>query len=128
MRMVLFTKGDPKDLPHIQMKIMQAGKNENNEAYPAVGVVIRVKGKALVIDDLLPGETAVGKLDVKKGDVITAINGTSVASLKEYDNIFDGLTTGRDITWSLSRGGKQVDVTFAKPQTRMIIRREGRGK
>ena len=126
MHMVSLVKGDPKGLPQLKMKIMHRGDGE--ETFPAVGVSIKVNDKSLVIDELLPGETPVKTLDVKPGDIITSINGTPVSSLKEYEDVFDNLAPGREVTWSLARGESRHSVTFLKPKPRMIIRREGAGK
>ena len=128
MLLVSFTKGDPKNLPHIQTKIVQGGGGGDTEEFPAVGVVIRMKGRTLVIDKLLPGETPVKKLDVLRGDIISSINGTGVATLKDYDDVFDKVAPGTDVTWVLTRGEKSHTVTFPRPRPRLIIRREGSGK
>ena len=128
MRLASLTKGNPKDFPHLQMKVVHGGDGGDLETFPAVGVAIRMKGKTLVIDELLPGESPVRKLDVKPGDIIASVNGRPVTSLKEYEDVFDSLAPGKDVTWSLVRGESRYSVTFSKPKPRMIIRREGTGK
>ena len=128
MHLVSLTKGNPKDLPQLQMKIIHGGDGGETETFPAVGVAIRMKGKALVIDELFPGETPVRKLDVKRGDIIVSVNGKDVSSLKEYEDVFDKIAPGKDVTWLLTRGQDKHSVTFVRSQPRMIIRREGSGK
>ena len=128
MHLVSLSKGNPKDLPQLQMKVVHGGDGGDMETFPAVGVAIRMKGRTLVIDELLPGESPIRKLDVKTGDIIASVNGRPVSSLKEYEDVFDHLAPGKDVTWSLVRGESRHSVTFSKPKPRMIIRREGTGK
>lgn len=119
-------KGDPKDLPKLQMKIMHGGDNDNAATFPAVGVVMKMKGKDIVIDELLPGETAVQKIDVKAGDVLVSMNDKQFKSLKEYSETFDEVAPGKSVTWVLRRGESQHTVTFNRPQPRMMMmKREG---
>ncbi len=127
MHLVSLKKGDPKDLPKIQMKVMHVGDDDNEATFPAVGVVMKLKGKDIVIDELLPGETAVQKVDVKAGDVLLSINGQHVKSLKEYTDAFNEIEVGKSITWALRRGEAQHSVTFSRPQPKtMMIKREGK--
>lgn len=130
MHLISLKKADPKDLPAMQMKIVRGGADDGDDAatFPAVGVVLKMKGKDIVIDEMLPGETAVQKLDVKPGDAIVEINGKHCTSLEEYGDEFDAVAVGKNVRWTLRRGEKQHTVTFARPQPRMIIRREGQNK
>ncbi len=127
MHLVSLKKGDPKDLPKIQMKVMRGDDNDNEATFPAVGVVMKMKGKDIVIDELLPGETALQKADVKAGDVLRSINGKHVKSLREYSDVFDEVEAGKSVTWGLRRGESQHSVTFNRPQPRMMMmKREGK--
>lgn len=128
MRLVSLKKGDPKDLPSLQMKVVRGGDDDNTSMFPAVGVMLKMKGKDILIDDVFPGENAVGKLDVKKGDAIVAINGKHCASLHEYNDAFDAVAVGGNVEWKLRRGEKEHTVSFARPQPRMMIKREGGSK
>jgi C-terminal processing protease CtpA/Prc len=97
MRLVSLKKADPKDLPQLQMKILQGGGDDNVGTFPAVGVVMKMKGKDLVIVELLPGETAIRNLDVKVGDVLEEINGKRCTSLQEYGDAYDAIVVGENV-------------------------------
>jgi S1-C subfamily serine protease len=127
MHLVSLKKGDPKDLPKLQMKVMRGGDDDDNTAtFPAVGVVMKMKGKNIVIDELLPGETAVQKSDVKTGDVLVSMNDKQFKSLKEYSEAFDKVAPGKSVTWVLRRGESEHSITFNRPQPRMMMmKREG---
>ena len=128
MRLVSLAKADAKDLPKLQMRIMRDGGDNNTEAFPSVGVVMKMKGKDIVIDELFPGETAVQKANVMAGDVLVSMNGKQFRSLREYSKAFDDVAPGQSITWTLRRGENTHTVTFTRPTPKMIIRREGTKK
>ncbi len=128
MMMVSFEKGDPKDLPKMNMRIMTSG-GDGTEVLPAVGVVLVEKKKSVIVDKLLPVETsAVKGLDVKEGDAIVAVNGTEVTSLKEFVRIYDDIAVGEEVDWKIRRSGKDIAVSFAKPKPmgKVIMHREER--
>ena len=127
MRLVSVTKADPKDLPKLQMNIVQRGGDDDEGTFPAVGIVLKLKGKHIVIDEILPGENAVQQADVKAGDILVSMNGKYFTSLKDYNEAYDALSPGNEISWDLKRGDTTHKVTFPKPQPRMMmIRREGK--
>jgi S1-C subfamily serine protease len=126
MMIVSFAKADPKDLPKRSMRIMTTG-GEGTEVLPAVGVVLAQKQKTVVIDKILPVESSIVKtLDVNEGDVITAINGKPVASVKDFVGIYDGLEVGSPVTVNTVRKGTPLQVTFKKPKPMgpVFIRKE----
>ena len=126
MHLVSLKKGDPKDLPKLQMKVMRGDDDENTEMFPAVGVVMTMKGKDIIVEELLPGETAVQKLDVKAGDALVSMNEKQFKSLKEYSEAFDEVKVGKSVTWVLRRGENEHPVTFNRPQPKMMMmKREG---
>jgi|WetSurMetagenome_2_1015567.scaffolds.fasta_scaffold207873_2 S1-C subfamily serine protease len=121
--LVTVKKADPSSLPQVKMKVIHQG--ENTETFPAVGVTIEKRGKALFISELLPGETAVHSLDVKKGDQVVSINGELCQTLADYGNIFDNVEVGHQVTWILKRGGGEHSVSFNRPKPMMIMKKEG---
>jgi S1-C subfamily serine protease len=126
MMIVAFDKADPKDLPKTKMRIVTSG-GEGTEVLPAVGVVLKEKGTHVIIDKLLPVETAALKgLDVKEGDAIIAINGTSVTTVKGFADVYDALAVGNKVQWTTSRSDSTRSISFAKPKPmgRVIIRKE----
>ena len=126
MHLVSLKKGDPKDLPKLQMKVMRGDGDENTETFPAVGVVMKMKGKNIIIGEVLPGETAIQKSDVKAGDALVSMNDKHFKSLKGYSEAFDEVKVGKSVTWVLRRGENEHSVTFNRPQPKMMMmKREG---
>jgi S1-C subfamily serine protease len=126
MMIVSFEKGDPKDLPRMNMRIVTSD-DDGTRVLPAVGVMLVEKKKSVVVEKILPVETsAVKGLDVKEGDVIVAMNGTGVASLKAFVDLYDGLAVGDKVEWKTRRSGKEIAVSFPKPKPigRVIMRRD----
>jgi S1-C subfamily serine protease len=123
-----YPKPDPKDLPQRKMQIITRGDGAGEtEVLPAVGVVLAQKGKRVVISALL--ETDGGPLkgrDVKEGDAIVSINGTAVSTVRGFLSVFDPLAVGANVAWVLERNGKEIRVSFPRPQPRggVIMRRD----
>jgi S1-C subfamily serine protease len=121
-----YAKGDPKDLPRMQIRVAN-DSGENQEVLPAVGVVLTEKEKRVVVQEVLPLETsAIAKRDVRSGDVIVRLNGRDVSSLKQFVEAYDRLEVGSRVEWSTERKGKSITVSFAKPKPAgpVMIRRE----
>ncbi len=126
MMIVSFPKADPVAFPKRQMRMIT--EDEPGVAvFPAVGILLEEKKGSVVIQDLLPsGTSAVEGLDVKAGDVITAINGKKVGTVEAYSKAYDALEVGAQVTWQTLRGGEVQTITFKKPKPSgpMIIKKE----
>ena len=122
LHLVSFAKGDPKDLPHLQMRISRGGPGDEPGMFPLVGAVMKMKGKEIVVDELVPGENPLKHANVKAGDVLVSMNNKSFTSLREYDRAFDKIPAGETVQWTLRRGDKEHTVTFTKPEAKVIIR------
>jgi S1-C subfamily serine protease len=115
MMIVAYPKADPASFPKRQVRMITADQ-EGVAVFPAVGVLLEEKSGRVVVQDLLPsGSSAVEKLDVRAGDVITSINGKRVTTVKAYSEAYDALAVGSRVTWDTERAGKRLTVSFAKP-------------
>jgi S1-C subfamily serine protease len=126
MMYVTFPKADPGDMPRHTMRIVTDGE-EGTQVFPAVGVILKEKENAVVIQDIIEMEnTAVKGLDVRKGDTIRSINGKRVSTLGSYSAIFDAIEIGDRVTWQIERKGARKEVSFArpKPMGRVMIKRK----
>lgn len=54
-------------------------------------------------------------VDLRGGDVIRSVNGTSVATVQAMNRVFDAIPAGRRVRISVRRGDQTVAVAFAKP-------------
>lgn len=148
MRLVAFTKADPKDLPQIQMMTMSApGEGEEAGGGPQVvtrtiggdgsvdgiallmgaGLVVRQDGDAVVIADLMPDAAEVtGSTDIKPGDRVLKLQGEAVTTAAAMQKAFDAIGVGDTVAMVLAREGEEYTLTFAKtpPRGKLIKRGE----
>jgi S1-C subfamily serine protease len=61
----------------------------------------------LVVDQVIPGGPAAGKLE--PGDVIVRVNGALTTTFLPWDDVLDG-SVGKDVTLDVERGGAPVSV------------------
>ncbi|MBX3461263.1 MAG: PDZ domain-containing protein [Planctomycetes bacterium] len=56
------------------------------------------------------------KNGMKVGDIFVAVNGNRVNNFFEFRDAYYDLTAGEEVTWTVSRGGKDVDVKYILPR------------
>jgi len=128
MTIVSFHKADPDKLP--KRKIMINGGGDDGHdimIVPGTGLLVGSKGKEVTVDDILADlPSSLKDADVKKGDIITAINDTKVKSFKDFSEAYEKITIGDKVTFHTSRNGKEVSFSFkkAEPGRQRIIKRE----
>jgi S1-C subfamily serine protease len=126
MMYATFPKADPGDLPKRTMRIV-TDQEDGTQIFPAVGVILKEKENAVVIQDVIEMEnTAVKGLDVRKGDIIRTINGKTVSTLASYSTIFDGIAIGDRVTWQTERKGVRKEISFTRPRPmgRVLMKRK----
>jgi serine protease Do len=78
------------------------------------------EGPGIVVFQVQPGSAA-DRAGLRKGDVITALNGTQIADPNTFRNLVAGTAPGTEVTLTIKRGGKeqQVRATLGEftPQT-----------
>lgn len=52
-------------------------------------------------------------------DLISALNGTKIATTDEFQKAFSEISTGDDVTITMLRDGKTIEETFKKPKSKM---------
>ena len=62
-------------------------------------------GKRIIIVDVIPNSTAM-KIGLKKGDIITAINGEIIKDKKQAKILINQAQSGKEISLSIFRGGQ----------------------
>jgi len=84
------------------------------EVLPELGVVLTEEdGTPRVSARLpMPGTEAV---PLSEGDLITALNGSAVASLAELMASYGGIDVGGNIELTVVRGGETLQVELVKP-------------
>ena len=91
-----------------QAQMTSSQENATVAALTELGYEVPAK---LTIAGTSPGTDAVGKL--KKGDVITAIDGTAVPDYKTLTDLLRAVQPGSTITVSVTRGGAPIDVQIS---------------
>lgn len=129
MLMTSFKKADPKDLPQGKVIINRVGPGgDDMVGMPGVGVFMKPKGKHLVVDDVLPiSEKVLKPGDIRKGDIVSSINGKAVSSPDQFSDAFSKIKVGDPVELKIQRGKTTKTVSFSRPKDpgRMVIRRKG---
>jgi serine protease Do len=80
-----------------------------NEPFVGAALEPGPDGKGAAVKDVLPDSPA-DKAGLKKGDIITAIDGTAVADAAALANAVGGHKPGDEITFKVMRDGKEQSV------------------
>jgi S1-C subfamily serine protease len=128
MMIASFVKADPKSMPKMRMMISH-GDDEDFLGIPQIGLRFSSTGKDVVVKEVLPNaSTELPDVDVKEGDAITKINGSSITSFKTFEKAYKKIHAGERVELVAKRGGKSQTIVFPKPKDNghVIIRRQGR--
>ena len=113
---VSFDKADPEKMPKRRIMINK-GDGHDLMIVPGAGLVVGSKGKEVVVEDILSDvPSTLTNADVKKGDVLTAVNETKVTSFKEFSDAFKKIGVGDKTTFHTTRKGKQLSFSFTKAE------------
>jgi S1-C subfamily serine protease len=117
MAMISFDKADPEKLPKRRIMINRGDGGRDIMMVPGTGLMIGSKGKEVVIEDMLDSDSpALKEADVKKGDIITAVNETTVTSFKDFSDAFKKIAVGDKVTFHTSRKDKPLSFSFTKAE------------
>lgn len=67
------------------------------------------RGPGVVVYDVQPGSAA-DRAGIRKGDVITALNGTSINDPNSFRNLIAASPPGSEVTLTIKRGGSEQQV------------------
>jgi predicted metalloprotease with PDZ domain len=128
MSIVSFEKADPGKLPKRRIMINKGGGEGGDiMLVPGTGLLIGSKGKDVVVNDILSdGPSSFKDADVRKGDVLTAVNDAKVGSFKEFSDAYKKVAVGENVTFHTSRKGEHLSFSFKKVEggQQRIIKRE----
>jgi S1-C subfamily serine protease len=126
MVMASFVKADPKDLPKGRMMISTGGDDKDLMVVGGAGLFLTMKGKEIVVDKIISEDLPKGA-DAHEGDVVTAVNGTSVKNLDELRANLGKAAAGSEVSLTLKRGSATSSVKYTKPKDegRVVVRRRG---
>ncbi len=129
MTIVSFDKADPDKLPKRKIMINNGGGDDGHDIMivPGTGLLVGSKGKEVTVDEILTDlPSSLKDADVKKGDIVTAINDVKVKSFKDFSEAYEKITIGDKVTFSTSRNGKEISFSFkkAEPGRQRVIKRE----
>lgn len=123
-----FAKADPKDLPQRKMMIMNSdGPGGDIRPLPNLGIILG-KGKEGVVVKEMSEKPAKAFTDagVKPGDRLVSINGKTIGNLDEFSTEFLAVPPGSKMTWVVAHNGKDLSISFVRPepQGQVIIKQE----
>ena len=123
-----FAKADPKDLPHRKMIVLNSDEPAGDiRPLPNLGVIMAKGKEGVVVKEMLDNAIkAFTDAGVKAGDRLLSINGKEIRNLDDFTKEFTAVTPGSKMTWTLAHGGKNVSLSFVRPepQGQVIIRQE----
>lgn len=121
---VAFVRKEEKDMPAGggQMVVRREAGDENSDVFPALGLALQKKGDAVVVIEAMPHASK----EIKKGDVVSALNGATVKNVADFAKALDATKVGDTLTFGLQRGSEQVKVSFPRPEPRMMMRKESK--
>ena len=85
---------------------------------PAEGMILGEADQQVIVANVLVGSKEAMGVDLKKGDVLTAINGHEVVNLAMVDKVYEALKVGDEVEIDFLRGDESFKATFKKPTPR----------
>ena len=131
-----FAKADPKDLPQRTMMVMDTddaggqpgptrrivmgGREFSGDVapLPGLGIIAGSKegGEVRVLDLMPNASQAVGGADIKKDDVILALNGEKIKSAVQLGELYEKIAVGAKLELHYRRGEKSMTASLVKPE------------
>jgi C-terminal processing protease CtpA/Prc len=105
----------PSDFSQEKIEVQQT-KDETFHLYEVGAYIMKDKGN-FKIQFLAPEQfriPAYKNVDLKKDDIILAINGKSVNQAGDFREVYEKLNPGKDIKLQIKRVGKIMNVTLKK--------------
>lgn len=142
-----FAKADPKALPQRMMmvmdsdnaggqagttrRIMMGGQEFSGDVapLPGLGIIAGSKdgGEVRVLDLMPNASQTLGSADIKKDDVILALNGEKIKSAVQLGELYEKIAVGTKFELNYRRGGKSMTASLIKPEAPAgMIRKEVR--
>jgi Do/DeqQ family serine protease len=119
----ILRNGHPQVVPvkldnYHRKKSKQALLTDPENAFPPLGIELEPvqdekKGPGVAIKEVVIGSTA-EKKGLKAGDRVMAVNGETIANLKQYKNIIDKVYRGGPVFFLLSRNDKKFHLTLVR--------------
>ncbi len=91
------------------------------QAHGFLGVALQDSSNGVTVSEVVPGSGA-ANAGIQVGDVITAINGTTINSAADATKVVTALQVGASVTIDLTRNGSKMTVTatLGQPQPSAI--------
>lgn len=142
-----FAKIDPEKLPKERKLVIRTAEpgaegqegegnvirqeikiDDDDKTKPLVGagLILKETDDAVKISYVLPNmKDALGDVDVQEADVVVELNGNSVPNIKIFNDKYEKIQTGDEITLKMKRKDKVFTVKFKKPEekSRIIIQK-----
>jgi len=112
----------------IQREIKIDGGTDSKQRLVGDGFIVEESESSMKITYVLPGvDERLGEVDVQEADVVLELNGTSVPTIKIFNEVFDKIQTGDKVRLKLKRKDQPFTIEFKKPaddRSKRIIRHE----
>ena len=116
MRIEELIKADPDKMPKMMMKTVKVDDNDPVTAtFLDIGIILKTKDAEIIIDDVLSEmkDKFTGSLP-EIGDVISSLQGESIAQPSDLPQIYDKINTGEKVNVTVVRNGKEEIFSFTK--------------
>jgi S1-C subfamily serine protease len=105
-----------------QMMVRREAGDENSDVFPALGLALQKKGEVVVVIEAMPHASK----EIKKDDVVSTLNGAPVKNVADFAKALDATKVGGQLQFEILRGTEKVNVSFARPEPRVMMRRESK--
>lgn len=122
MFIVSFDKVDPEKMPKRKTMVTREGGGAGvgmtmKLANTGDGLAIKEVGNQVLVHKIFSHlQKVLDNTDFREGDMILSVNSTKIESNQQFMEAFGKIKAGEDVRLVTSREGKQMNVTFKKPE------------
>lgn len=126
--MISFPKADPeKQGARVMIRTAPPGA-ENATPILSLGILVtETDGKIEIVDALPTPPGFPEQIKFNKGDIIAKLQGQPVTSVSDFEERYNAIETGEEVTIEKRNGGDVNEFSFVKPeapQGRMMIKKQ----
>jgi C-terminal processing protease CtpA/Prc len=111
-----FNKADPKTLPVMKRIVINDAGKPGLLPLPALGILLKEQNNKVIVDDVWDNAGSVLKKEIKKGDIVTKLNGQEIKNTELFSNKYDKIKVGSDLNMEFQRNGETISVNIKRPE------------
>lgn len=121
MKIISFSKADPKNLPKMNMVMLkddgEGGGDVDVIMLEGSGLMFEEKKKITTVSATMPhADKLFGEGTVKVGDLILKYGETKITSALQLSDLYESAKIGESVSLVFARDGKEFTVKFDKPK------------